>query len=113
MDACSSLRLLREAIDARLRETIDPRAPASYRPILLRHILRFIAHVAQPGGPHCRAEDYPPDVVEALSQLFADEIRTFRTITADLTAHYLAQGCTAEEAHRLVTERHLEPDSLC
>ncbi len=97
MDACSSLRLLREAIDARLRETIDPRAPASYRPILLRHILRFIAH----------------DVVEALSQLYADEIRTFRTITADLTAHYLAQGCTAEEAHRLVTERHLEPDSLC
>lgn len=110
MATLPSFRLLREAIEARLHEAIDARVPAPYRPLLLRQSLIVIACVAQ--NLCVREEDYPLDVVEALNQLFADEIRQFRTIEADLTAHYLGLGFTVAEADSLIIEQHLWPDYL-
>jgi hypothetical protein len=121
MDALPSFRLLREAIAASV--------PAAHHP-LLRPLLICVAIVTQallppqpradhphrvserPFGQLFRVEDFLPDFVATVSQIYEDEIRTFRTIYADLTAHYLALGFSAAEADSLVNEQHLWPDYL-
>jgi hypothetical protein len=88
-----------------LRNAIAARLPTADRSLIL-NVLVIIAGLAN----DLPAPGYPPDLVEAYRELFEDEIRQFRRIYADLTAHYLILGFTAEEADSQVNHNHFWPD---